>query len=360
MFENLTEVEKNFEDANLKLADPEIISNMTEYLKYTKLRSKLEPVVLEFRIYRTLKERIQEAKEIIATNDPEFKDLALMELEELAPELDKSIEHLKILMLPKDPNDDKDIIVEVRAGTGGDEAGIFAGDLFRMYCRYAELQGWKVKMISKNVTAVGGVKEVVFSVSGKQNDQIYSKMKFESGVHRVQRVPVTETQGRIHTSAATVAVLPEAEDLDVEVKENDLKIDTYCSSGPGGQSVNTTQSAIRITHLPTNLVVTCQDEKSQHKNKASALKVLKARLYDLELSKQQAEIADSRKSMVGSGDRSERIRTYNWPQGRVTDHRIGLTLYKLQYIVDGALDEVIDALIAYDQAEKLKTMGTTE
>jgi peptide chain release factor 1 len=357
MFDNLNEVEKNFEEANKKLADPDVISKMTEYKKYTKLRSKLEPIINEYRVFKNLKSRIAEAREVLDSNDTEMKELARIELDELTPEIEKSSERLKILMLPKDPNDDKDIIIEVRAGTGGDEAGIFAGDLFRMYCRYAELKGWKVKIITRNESTAGGVKEVIFNISGKQNDQVYSKMKFESGVHRVQRVPVTETQGRIHTSAATVAVLPEADEVDIDIKENDLKIDTYCSSGPGGQSVNTTQSAIRITHLPTNLVVTCQDEKSQHKNKASAMRVLKARLYDLEMSKQQAEIADSRKSMVGSGDRSERIRTYNWPQGRVTDHRIGLTLYKLPYIVDGDLDELIDALSAYDQAEKLKFIG---
>lgn len=358
MFDNLNEVEINFEETTRKLTDPEIISNNEEYRKLMKLRSKLEPVVTAYRDYRSLQERIAEARELLGSSDDELRDMAKMDLEEAEPMLEESMQNLKILMLPKDPNDDKDIIVEIRAGAGGDEAGLFAGDLFRAYSRYAERMGWKSQLISKNESDLGGFKEVIFSINGSSESGVYSRLKFESGVHRVQRVPATEAQGRIHTSTITVAVLPEVEDVEIDVKDEDLRVDRFCASGHGGQSVNTTQSAIRITHLPTGLVVTCQDEKSQHKNKAAALKVLKARLYDMELQKQQTMIADNRRSQVGTGDRSERIRTYNFPQGRVTDHRIGLTLYKIQYIMDGDLDEIIDSLIASDQAAKLKALGS--
>jgi peptide chain release factor 1 len=358
MFDNLSEVEINFEETTRKLTDPAVISNNEEYKKLMKLRSRLEPVVTEYRLHRSLQERIREARELLASDDQELREMARADLDEAETLLEQSLQDLKILMLPKDPNDDKDIIVEIRAGAGGDEAGLFAGDLFRAYSRYAERMGWRTQLISKSETGVGGFKEIIFSIAGSSEDGVYSRLKFESGVHRVQRVPTTEAQGRIHTSTITVAILAEVEDVEIEVKEEDLRVDRFCASGHGGQSVNTTQSAIRITHLPTGLVVTCQDEKSQHKNKAAALKVLKARLYDQESQKQMSEIADNRKSQVGTGDRSERIRTYNFPQGRVTDHRIGLTLYKLLYIMDGDLDEIIDALIASDQAAKLRAISS--
>lgn len=357
MFENLREVEVNFEETNRRMTDPAIISNQDEYRKLSKLRNKLEPVIDEYRRYVSFTRRLEEAREIYETGaDPEFLELAKQEIEELEPLIEKSIHDLKVLMLPKDPNDEKDIIVEIRAGAGGNEAGLFAGDLFRMYSRYAENMGWKIQLLNKNETGVGGLKEVIFSIVGREPG-VYSKLKYESGVHRVQRVPTTEAQGRIHTSTVTVAIMPEAEDVEIEIKEEDLRVDRFCASGHGGQSVNTTQSAIRITHLPSGLVVQCQDEKSQHKNRAAALKVLKARLYDQELRKQQDQIAGERRAQVGTGDRSERIRTYNFPQGRVTDHRIGLTLYKLLYVMEGALDELIDALTACDQTEKLKSLG---
>ena len=313
----------------------------------------MEPVVQKYAEYKKVVEGIKEAKEILndSSSDSEMRELAKMELSELEGQDEKISEELKILLLPKDPNDQKNVILEIRAGTGGEEAALFAADLLRMYTRYAERRGWKTEIMDVNDTGMGGIKEAVILIKGKG---AYSRLKYESGVHRVQRVPETESSGRIHTSAATVAVLPEADDVEVDLNPNDVRVDVYRASGNGGQCVNTTDSAVRLTHVPTGLVVTCQDEKSQLKNKEKAFKVLKAKLYDMMLRQQHDEMAEERKSQVGSGDRSERIRTYNFPQGRISDHRIGLTLYKLDYFLDGDLDEVIDALITSDQAEKMK------
>lgn len=354
MFDKLKFVEEKYVDLNEKISDPEVINDQAIWQKYMKEHAEIEPVVLKYREYMKTKEQIQDSREILdSSHDEEMKELAKMELDELTENLEKINEELKILLLPKDPNDDKNVIVEIRGGAGGDEAALFAGVLFRMYSMYATSRRWKVDVMSVNETGVGGYKEVVFMINGKG---AYSRLKFESGVHRVQRVPETESQGRIHTSTATVAVLPEVEDVEVELNLNDVRVDVFRSSGNGGQSVNTTDSAVRLTHVPTGIVISMQDEKSQLKNKEKAFKILKAKLYDMELEKAQKELAKERKSQVGTGDRSERIRTYNYPQGRITDHRIGLTLYKIDSFLNGDLDEMIDALITTDQAEKMQSV----
>lgn len=354
MFDKLKFVEEKYVDLNEKISDPEVINDQAVWQKYMKEHAEIEPVVLKYREYMKTKEQIQDSREILdSSHDEEMKELAKMELDELTENLEKINEELKILLLPKDPNDDKNVIVEIRGGAGGDEAALFAGVLFRMYSMYATSRRWKVDVMSVNETGVGGYKEVVFMINGKG---AYSRLKFESGVHRVQRVPETESQGRIHTSTATVAVLPEVEDVEVELNLNDVRVDVFRSSGNGGQSVNTTDSAVRLTHVPTGIVISMQDEKSQLKNKEKAFKILKAKLYDMELEKAQKELAKERKSQVGTGDRSERIRTYNYPQGRITDHRIGLTLYKIDSFLNGDLDEMIDALITTDQAEKMQSV----
>ncbi|NLT94352.1 MAG: peptide chain release factor 1 [Clostridia bacterium] len=352
MFDKLQHLEDRYEELNALMSNPEIINNPVELQKHAKAQAELTDIVETFRNYKKVVNELDEAKAMLDEKlEPEMKEMVQQEIEELEEKREKLEEELKILLLPKDPNDEKNVIMEIRAGAGGEEAGLFAGDLYRMYTRYAENKGWKTELMSAHYSDLGGFKEVIFLVQGQG---AYSKLKFESGVHRVQRVPTTESGGRIHTSTATVGVLPEAEEVDVQIDPNDLRIDVFCSSGPGGQSVNTTQSAVRVTHIPTGLVVSCQDEKSQHKNKDKALKVLRARLLERAQSEQAGELAQARKSQVGTGDRSERIRTYNFPQGRVTDHRIGLTLHKLDQVLLGELDEIIDALITTDQAEKLK------
>lgn len=338
-------------DLEQELADPEVYNNQERYRKVTMAHAELGEVVTAFREYKQLSADLEDNKEMARDSDPEIREMAEMEIAEIKDRLPKLEEELKLLLLPKDPMDGKNIILEIRAGTGGEEAALFAADLFRMYSRFAEQNGWKVDIMNSNPTGTGGFKEIIASVSGSN---IFSKMKYESGTHRVQRVPATETQGRIHTSAATVAIMPEAEEVDVQVRSEDLRIDVFRASGPGGQSVNTTDSAIRITHLPTGLVVICQDEKSQHKNKAKAMKVLCSRLLQAEQDKQHAEMAEQRRAQVGSGDRSERIRTYNFPQGRVTDHRINLTLYKLDAVMEGDMGELVDSLISHYQSEALK------
>ncbi len=350
MFDKLEALEERFELVNQKLSDPDIISDQEEFKKYCKENSDLSPIIDKYREYKTLKATILECKDILSSGDKELEELAKMELSEAEDNIESVSDELKILLLPKDPNDDKNVIIEIRGGTGGEEAALFAADLFRMYTMYAESRQWKTEILSSNPTDIGGYKEVTFSVSGQG---AYSRFKFESGVHRVQRVPETESQGRIQTSAATVAVLPEVEEVEVDINQNDLRIDVFRAGGPGGQCVNTTDSAVRITHIPTGIVVSCQDEKSQFKNKDKAMKILRSRIYEVMEAKRHSEIADARKSQIGSGDRSERIRTYNFPQSRVTDHRINLTLYKLEQILNGTLDELIDALITADQAAKM-------
>jgi peptide chain release factor 1 len=352
MFEKLRSLEDKYEELSHLLADPKVMEDQREYQKHAKAHAALEDIVNVYRQYNRVLKEEEDARQLLAEEgNPVFKEMVRQELEELVQKKEKLERDLKILLLPQDPNDEKNVIMEIRAGTGGEEAALFAGDLFRMYSRYVESKGWQLEILSDSPTDIGGYKEIIFLVSGKG---AYSRLKFESGVHRVQRIPTTESGGRIHTSAATVAVLPEAEEVDIEIDPADLRIDVFCSSGHGGQSVNTTQSAVRITHLPTGMVVSCQDEKSQHKNKDKAMKILRARLLDKAMEEQQDEMAQARKTMVGSGDRSERIRTYNFPQNRVTDHRIGLTLHKLDAVMDGALGEIIEALITTDQAEKLK------
>ena len=353
MFDKLDFILEKYEELSLKVSDPEIINNQPVWQKHIKEMGEMEPIVNKYKEYKKAKEDLQAAKEMLEENDEELREMAKMEISDIEPKIETYEDELKILLLPKDPNDEKNVILEVRAGTGGDEAALFGADLLRMYMRYAERRGWKTELLEMNDTGIGGVKEAVLLIKGKG---AYSRLKYESGAHRVQRVPETESSGRIHTSAATIAVLPEVDDVEVEINPNDVRVDVYRASGNGGQCVNTTDSAVRLTHEPTGLVVTCQDEKSQIKNKEKAFKVLRSRLYDLMQQEQNKEIADARKSQVGSGDRSERIRTYNFPQGRVTDHRIGLTLYKLDTFIDGDIDEIIDGLITTDQAEKMKNL----
>ena len=352
MYERLDQIEARYEELTQALASPELIGDSTKYQKTAKAHSEIAPMVEKYREYKDLQRGITESKAVLADEkDPEMRAYAQEELDNLEIRLHQVEEELKVLLLPKDPNDEKDVILEIRAGTGGDEATLFAAEMFRMYTRYAETQGWKVEVLNTSESGVGGLKEVIALIQG---DRVYSRMKYESGVHRVQRVPATEQQGRVHTSAVTVAVLPEAEDVDIKIEPKDLRIDTFCSSGPGGQSVNTTYSAVRITHIPTNTVVSCQDEKSQIKNRDKAMRVLRSRLYEMEMQKQQEALAKERKTMVGSGDRSEKIRTYNFPQNRVTDHRIGLTIHQLMDVMDGKLQPLVEALVTYYQAEKLK------
>ena len=353
VLDKLRAVEEKFQELESIISDPAVMGDMAKWQTYTKEHAQLLPIVEKYRSYKKVVERLEEARAMLVEKDEEMRALASKEVRELMPKKAALEEELLLLLLPRDPHDEKNVIVEIRGGVGGDEAALFAGDLFRMYTRYAERQHWKTELLSANATGIGGFKEVTFLVAG---DGAYSKLKYESGTHRVQRIPVTESGGRIHTSAATVAVLPEAEEVDVDIAANDLRIDTYCASGAGGQYVNRTETAIRITHIPTGIVVQCQDEKSQLKNKEKAMKVLRARLLDRARLEQAAEEAADRKSQVGSGDRSERIRTYNFPQGRVTDHRIGLTLHKIDAILNGELDELLTALITADQAEKLKQM----
>ncbi len=353
MIEKLQEIENKYEKITQALADPNVFLNKEEFMKYTKEQAELQPIVTKLREYKKIIAQIEEAEELLRSSDNELRELAEEELHELKKLKPQVEQELKILLLPKDPRDEKNVILEIRAGTGGEEAALFAADLFRMYSKYAESKGWKVEVIDSHPTGLGGFKEIIALVSGKG---AYSRLKYESGVHRVQRIPVTEASGRIHTSTATVAVLPEAEEIDIKIDEKDLRIDTFCSSGPGGQSVNTAYSAVRIVHIPTGIIVQCQDERSQIKNKEKAMKVLRARLLEIERQKRESERAAERKGQVGTGERSERIRTYNFPQNRVTDHRVGLTLYKLEQFLNGEIDEVIDTLIAHYQAEKLKEM----
>jgi len=352
MFERLDQIEARYEELTQALASPDIVNDSARYQKTAKAHAEISTIVEKYREYKDLKKGIADSKSVLADEkDAEMRAYAQEELDRLEARVQGAEQELKLLLLPKDPNDEKNIILEIRAGTGGDEATLFVSEMFRMYSRYAETQRWKVEVLSSSEYGVGGLKEVIALIEGQR---VYSQMKYESGVHRVQRVPATEQQGRVHTSAVTVAVLPEAEDVDIKIEAKDLRIDTFCSSGPGGQSVNTTYSAVRITHIPTNTVVSCQDEKSQIKNREKGMRVLRSRLYEMEMQKQQEALAKERKAMVGSGDRSEKIRTYNFPQNRVTDHRIGLTIHQLSEVMDGKLQPIFEALSTHYQAEKLK------
>lgn len=353
MFDKLESIEKKYDELTMMMTDPNVLSNQKELQRIAKAHSDLQEIVSTYRAYKKAEKDYDEADSLIKEGglEPDFKEMVETEKEQAAETKKKLAEKLRIFLLPRDPNDSKNVIMEIRAGAGGGEAALFAGDLFKLYVKYAESKDWKVEVLSAHETDIGGFKEIVFLIEG---NGAYSLLKYESGVHRVQRIPTTESGGRIHTSTATVAVLPEAEEVDVEIDPNDLRIDVFCSSGPGGQSVNTTQSAVRVTHMPSGIVVSCQDEKSQLKNKEKALKVLRAKLYEKAQEEQQQAMAGNRKSQVGTGDRSERIRTFNYPQGRVTDHRIGLTLHKLDMILLGDIQEIIDALIAHDQSEQLK------
>jgi peptide chain release factor 1 len=356
MFERLERIADRYEELGREMASDEIVNDQQKYQKVAKQHRELQPVVEKFREYKSTQQGIADSRLMLEEADAEIRAMAEEELAQLEERLPKIEDDLKLLLLPKDPNDEKNVILEIRAGTGGDEASLFAAEVFRMYSRFAEQHRWKVEVLSSSESGIGGLKEVIAIIEG---DRVYSQLKYESGVHRVQRVPATETQGRVHTSAITVAVLPEAEDVDIKIEAKDLRIDTFCSSGPGGQSVNTTYSAVRITHLPTNTVVSCQDEKSQIKNREKGMRVLRARLYEVEQEKQQQALAQERRAQVGSGDRSEKIRTYNFPQNRLTDHRIGLTLHQLAEVMEGRLQPVIDAVVAYFQAERLKTETET-
>lgn len=353
MLEKLLTIEDKYDGIMNALARQDVLSNTQEYQKYSKEMAELQPIVDKIQEYKKLLADLEDAEELIRSGDGDIRELAQEELDELKKRRPLIEEELKIMLLPRDPRDERNVIVEIRAGTGGEEAALFGASLFRMYSKYAESKRWKIEVIDSNPTGLGGLKEVIANITGKG---AYSKLKYESGVHRVQRVPVTEASGRIHTSAATVAVLPEAEEIDIKVEEKDLRIDTFCASGPGGQGVNTTYSAVRITHVPTGMVVQCQDERSQIKNRDKAMKVLRSRLLELEIEKKEKERAADRKTQVGTGDRSERIRTYNYPQNRVTDHRIGFTLHKLEQVLEGNLDELIDALNTHYQAERLKEL----
>ncbi|HLR34633.1 MAG TPA: peptide chain release factor 1 [Tissierellales bacterium] len=355
MLEKLSFVEDKYKRLTKEIIDPEVMEDRQNWQKLVKEHAELEPIVGKYKEYKKISKNLKEDKEMLKEElDDEFREMVEEEIAESEEKLAKLEEEIKVLLIPKDPNDHKNVIVEIRSGAGGDEAGLFAGNLFRMYSMYAEKQGWKPEILSSNPQGVGGFKEVTFMIKG---NGAYSKLKYESGVHRVQRVPVTESGGRIHTSTATVAVLPEAEDVDVEIKSSDIRIDVFRASGNGGQHVNTTDSAVRITHIPTDIVVSCQDGKSQIKNREKAMKILKARLYEKTITEQHNEIAEERRSQVGTGDRSERIRTYNYPQGRITDHRINMTVHKLENFLDGDIDEMVEALITTDQAEKLKQVG---
>lgn len=353
MFDKLSFIDERYNELETKISDPNVIADQQLWRKLCKEHSDITPIVNKYREYKAYAENIEEAKEMLSSGDlsKDEKELIELEIDESKDGIERVSEELKILLLPKDPNDDKNVIVEIRGGAGGDEAALFASDLLRMYSMYAETKRWKVEMLSASPTDIGGYKEVSFAING---ERAYSRLKFESGVHRVQRIPSTESGGRIHTSTVTVAVLPEVQEVEVEINQNDLRIDVFRAGGPGGQCVNTTDSAVRITHLPTGIVVSCQDEKSQHKNKDKAMKILRSRVYDVFIQQQNDAISAERKSQVGTGDRSERIRTYNYPQGRVTDHRIGLTLHRLESVLNGDMDEIIDALITSDQSEKLK------
>jgi peptide chain release factor 1 len=351
--EKLAEIEKRYEELTAQLGDPEVLADPARYQKVAKAHAELSEVVAKFREWKEIQKSLESTKALLeeSSADAEMKALAQEELAHLARQAERVEQELKILLIPKDANDEKNVILEIRAGTGGDEATLFAQEVFRMYTRYAESRGWRVEVLSTSLSGIGGLKEVIALIEG---DKVYSQLKYESGVHRVQRVPQTEQQGRIHTSAVTVAVLPEVDEVEVAIDPKEIRVDTFCSSGPGGQSVNTTYSAVRITHLPTGIVVSCQDEKSQIKNRAKAMRVLRSRLYEAKLQEQQKQITEERRAMVGSGDRSEKIRTYNFPQNRVTDHRIGLTLHQLDRVMDGRLDEILEALNTHYQAEKLK------
>jgi peptide chain release factor 1 len=357
MFDKLTTVEARYEELTSSLGSAAVQNDPAEYRKQAKMLAEIEPLVEKYREYKTVASELTQAEELAAAGDPEMRALAQEEVAGLSQRQARIADELKILLIPKDPNDEKNVLLEIRAGTGGEEAALFASELYRMYVRYAERQGWKLEILNMSEAGQGGLKEVIVSITGHG---AYSRLKYESGVHRVQRVPATEASGRIHTSTATVAVLPEADEIDIQINEKDLRVDTFCSSGPGGQSVNTTYSAVRVTHLPTGIVVSQQDEKSQIKNRAKALKVLRSRLYDLEMQKQQDAIAKERRGQVGSGDRSEKIRTYNFPQSRITDHRINFTTHQLTSVIDGSIGELVDALTTYYTAEKLKEVTAVE